>query len=254
MTSMKTIILATLGLLLAGNPLSAQPEPHWLAERASTSDLVMLAQLERIDYEYRRDFPVDGRAWFRPLITYKPIDGAPGLVIVTEKGLHENECYFPRMLPWDEGPRYLLFLVRDAETGTVRGHPEGCAIEVLVNSEGRYAARWPQLAFGGEHGRGDEALQSRVETMRFQGPRSAIDASDLLAHQRRDRAERDFMRVEGETLVPTRGIELGRLRELMQPGLVPADGADSRSLENLKQRLREAVEDSSPQQQESDGR
>lgn len=241
---MKAIVPVMTAMAMLACTLSrAQDEPHWLAARAATADIVMLAQLKRTNYEYQRDFPVGGEAWFQPLISYKPVEGTSGLVIVSEQGLSEHECYFPRRLPWDEGRRYLLFLVRDAESGKVRGHPDGCSIEILVNAEGRYAARWPQPAFGGEHGRGGPQLQQRVETMDFQGPGSVIDASDLLDHQRRNRAERDFMRVDGKNLVPTRGIELGRLRELMQPGLVPADDGDSRSMQNLKQRLREAIDE-----------
>jgi len=233
------LILAWLGPVFA----SAQDSPHWLATRANESDRVVLAQLQRIDYQYRRDFPVEGRAWFRPLIQYKPPEAGERLLIVSEKGLHENECYFPRVAPWDEAPRYLLFLVADPKTETLKGHPDGCAIEILVNSDGRYAARWPQPAFGGEHGRGDSPIRERVEPMRLQGPQAVIDASDLLPHQRLRRAEQEFMQVDGTNLIPTRGIELGRIRELMQPGLRPDPEHQSESMRRLKQRLREAVED-----------
>ncbi len=211
-------------LLVLSQVLSAQ-SPHWLAERAASSDIVVLAQIERVDYEYERDFPVAGEAWFRPLITYKSSTAASGLLIVQEQGLHQNECYFAQPMPWDERARYLLFLSHDPETDSVRGHPDGCAIEILVRSDNSYAARWPQPGFGGEDGRGDAELQQRVQQMVFQGPRSRIDASEMLDHQRRARAERDFMRIEGTDLVPTRGIDLSALRRLMQPGLVDEDKA-----------------------------
>lgn len=212
------LFLLPLSLLIA-LPCPARDDPHWLAERAGSSDIVVLAQIDRIDYEYERGLPVDGRAWFRPLITYKSHWPLNGIFSVREKGLSENECYFPRMAPWDERPRYLLFLVRDEETGTTRGNPDGCAIEILVTADGSYAARWPQPAFGGESGRGDEALQALVEEMIFQGPGARIDAGDMPAHRRRARAQRDFMRLEDSTLIPTRGIALTELRRLMQPGL-----------------------------------
>lgn len=229
----------------------AQDDGHWLADRAATSSIVTLAQLDRIDYEYRRGFPIGGEAWFRPLITYRSDAPLSGVIIVAEQGLNENECYFPRVAPWDERPRYLLFLVEDPDTGTLTGHPEGCAIEMLVSADAGYAARWPQPAFGGANGRGDEALQTLVEDMTFQGPMARIDASDMLAHQRRARAERDFMRLEDSTLIPTRGIDLSDLRRLMQPGL-ETEAPSARERERLRQ-LREQMLDSSDEAGDAGG-
>jgi len=214
------------------------PERHWLAERAATSDYVVLARLDRVDYEYERDFPIDGEAWFRPLIHYKPRAASDSLLIVHEKGLHDNECYFPEINPVDEPPRYLLFLVEDPERERLRGHPDGCAIEVLVTAENRYAARWPQPALGGTDGQGDAALQARVKRFTFQGPSARIDAGDMLAHRRRARAEREHMELDGQFLIPTRGIALGELRELMQPGLDLVGEGGSRSLRELRERVR----------------
>jgi len=238
-------ILAPLLLTLLPLLSTAQDETHWLAERAAAADIVALGQLDRIDYQYERDFPVAGEAWLRPLITYKSRAPLTGVLVVHEQGLGEHKCYFPRMAPWDERPRYLLFLTGQAENKALRGHPDGCAIEVLVTDDGSYAARWPQPAFGGEHGRGGQVLQSRVEEMTFQGPMARIDASDMLAHQRRARAEREFMRVEGTTLIPTRGIELSQLRRLMQPGLeTEAVSAKERErLEQLRERMLESGDD-----------
>lgn len=236
-----TALLITLLLIPAENS-RAEGDKHWLADRAESADIVALAQLDRIDYRHKRDLPIEGEARLRPLITYRSRAPLKGLIIVREKGLSENECYFPRMAPWDERPRYLLFLITDRETGVIRGHPEGCAIEILVATNGRYAARWPQPAFGGQNGRGDEALQARVEDMSFQGPMARIDASDLLAHQRRARAERDFMRLEDSVLIPTRGIELTGLRQLMQPGL--ATGDESAQARERLQALRKRMLDS----------
>ena len=220
---------------------AAQDESHWLAKRAGSSDIVVLSQLDRIDYEYERDFPVEGEAWLRPLITYKSRAPLKGVLIVGEQGVDENDCYFPRMAPWDERPRYLLFLIENPQNKALKGHPDGCAIEILVTASGSYAARWPQPAFGGEHGRGDEQLQARVEEMTFQGPMARIDASDMLAHQRRQRAEREFMRLEGDTLIPTRGIALSELRRLMQPGL-ETETASPQQRERLRQLRKRMLE------------
>jgi hypothetical protein len=247
---MRNPIPVLLVLVLVGAPLAAaaqeQAEAHWLAERAATADVVVLAQLDRIDYEYERDFPVGGEAWFKPLISYKSADPLTGVLVVSEQGLKDNECYFPRMAPWEERPRYLLFLNRDEDQGTLRGHPDGCAIEILVGAEGRYAARWPQPAFGGEHGRGDAAIRARVQPMTFQGPGARIDAADMLAHQRRNRAERDAMKLEGTELIPTRGIPISELRALMRPGLIADEDEEqpSERLEALREQMLERARES----------
>ena len=239
--------LLLLALALLALPVAAQDEPHWLAARAGSADIVALSQLERIGYEYERGFPVEGEAWLRPLMTYKSGSLLDGVLVVRERGMGDNKCYFPRLAPWDERPRYLLFLVEHSkvehsENATFKGHPDGCAIEILVTASGSYAARWPQPAFGGAHGRGGERLQALVEEMSFQGPMARIDASDMLAHQRRARAERDFMRLEDSTLIPTRGIELTDLRRLMQSGLeTEKAGAQERErLHQLRQRMLES--------------
>ncbi len=212
---------------------------HWLAQRAAESDIVVLAQLDRINYRYRDHFPVGGNVWLRPLRSWKTDLQGNELLAVHEQGLHDSACYFPQPLPWEERPRYLLFLVQSDDDETVwRGHPKGCALEVLVTDSHRYAVRWPQAGFGAGHGRDDAALQSLARAMTFQGPNSRIDASDLPAHQRRERAESDFMQIDGTHLIPTRGIELADLRRLMHSGLQTEDTEpDRQRLEQLRCRM-----------------
>lgn len=236
------VLVAALSFTLLASAQEETADRHWLSDRAAGADLVTLAKLDRTDYEYTRGFPIDGRAWFESLLDYK----APRVVerfIVNETGLKDIECYFPEVESGVEGPRYLLFLVTDPEGG-YRGHPEGCAFEVLVGADNRYAIRWPQPALGGEGGRGDPTLQALVEEMRFQGPRSRIDASDMLAHQRQARADEQFMRVSGTDLMPTRGIPLSDFRRLMAPGLLDDDGKlrarEQRRAATLRQALDEA--------------
>lgn len=207
---------------------------HWLAERAAQSDVVVVAQLERTDYEYRRGFPVDGRTWFRVLFDYKTPREMERLIVL-ETGLNPEGCYFPDLPLFDEQPRYLLFLAYDEE-GALRGHVDGCAVELAVNEQGRYAAIWPQTAFRRQILESTEAdtdanppgldsvLESRTVDMEFQGPLSRIDGSQMIAHQRRQMAEEEDLRIEGTDLIRTRGIELSDLRQLMQPGLVNQDG------------------------------
>jgi len=203
----------------------AGDDRHPLADRAASSDIVVVAQLDQTDYEYERSFPYRGEAWFRRLITYKSGEALKGLIVVPESGLGDDKCYFTQPEPWDEGPRYLLFLVHDEESDTTRGNPDGCSIEILVTTENRYAARWPQPGFGAADGRDDETLAALAEPMMFIGPGARIDASEMLNHQRRERAERNFMTIDGTDLIPTRGIEISELRRLMQPGLEIAEGS-----------------------------
>lgn len=117
--------------------------PISLSELAAKSDLVALAQVKDTDYFTRRDIPVSGSAYLKLLISYK---GKPADAIfeIYENGLHEQECYFRDTSVFEEGRRYLVFLVRDPDDEKrYRGLPEGCALDVLVNSDNRYAVRYP---------------------------------------------------------------------------------------------------------------
>lgn len=200
-------------LLLCGLTVEAASPP---AIRAGESDVVVLAQLERVDYEYRRGFPVDGRAWFRVLLPYK-VPRPMERLVVYEEGLKEVECYFPDLPRAEEKPRYLLFLVHDEER-KLRGHPQGCALEVLVTGDNRYAVRWPQ-----ERLDLDEDARQFVRDLEFQGPLSRVDASDLTRTARAERAEREHMRIEDTTLVYTRGILLEDFRRLLGDTLLAGD-------------------------------
>lgn len=210
--------------IIAFPPAASAAPPERLA---AESDMVVLAQLERVDYEYRRGFPVDGRAWFRVLIPYK-MPRAMDRIIVHESGLKEIECYFPDEPGAVEQPRYLLFLQRD-EDNRLRGHPEGCYLEILVTGSGRYAVRWPQDTV--EIDAEGEAL---VQELTFQGPLARIDASDDTRTARARRAERDSMRIDGTDLYYTRGILLGDFRRLMGDGLELEDRSRPRRADLLE--------------------
>ncbi len=63
---------------------------------------------------------------------------------VYEEGLHEHECYFEDPAIMEEGRRYLVFLRANPEVeGQFRGLASGCALEVLVTADNRYALRYP---------------------------------------------------------------------------------------------------------------
>lgn len=231
--------LAGLALMAASLATSAAAAPP---ERlAAESDMVVLAQLERVDYEYTRGFPVDGRAWFKVLIPYK-MSKPMERIIVHESGLKDIECYFPDDPRALEQPRYLLFL-QEREDGKLWGHPEGCFLEILVTGSGRYAVRWPQDFLElSEEGR------ALVQELTFQGPLARIDASDETRTARADQAERYHMRIDGTDLHYTRGILLGDFRPLMGDGLSLEDRDRPTRAE-----LTDAAEESEEAEEEESG-
>jgi hypothetical protein len=207
------VIILTLMLALphaaaqeSSPPMTAEGTLH-PSRLAAESDLVVLVQLERTDYQRRRGFPVSGTAWARVLLRYKvpePID----LVRIDEEGFGPDRCYFPDVPLWQELPRYLLFLER-GEGRDYTGHRAGCMLEVLVTRDNRYAVRWPQddLLLNEE----DLAL---VETLEFIGPGATLDASDSTTMERAALIEDDAMEDLGDrTLRYTRGIPLEVFRE-----------------------------------------
>ena len=208
-------------LLAISIPARAQaPEPSAplpsLTELAAAADLVALAQVRDTDYRLQRDIPVSGSAYLRILIVYKhPGHGAkPELVEVYEKGLHEHECYFPNPTVFEEGRRYLLFLRRDAEDPErYRGLPQGCALEVLVARDNRYAVRFPPAGIALR-----DPLDRVAVPMDFADPYAVVEDEALSP------AERNALRDEGHIVATgeglwqfTRGVDLGAVRRLIAP-------------------------------------
>jgi hypothetical protein len=114
-----------------------------LADLAAKADVIVLAQVKDTDYFYRHEYPVNGNAYLKVLIPYKT-DKAMDIMEIYESGLHENECYFPNPSVFEEGRRYLVFLQLDPEKpDRYRGLAEGCALDVLVDSDNHYALRYP---------------------------------------------------------------------------------------------------------------
>jgi len=226
-------VLCALPLRAAGPPESHAPAAS-LAGLTAQADLVALVQTRDTDYLERREIPVGGSAYLKVLIPYKtdrPVD----LVQVYEKGLHAGECYFPDPAVFEEGRRYLVFLRHDPQDASRDlGLPEGCALEVLVRSDNRYALRFPPTGI-----RLTDDLSGLAEAMEFSDP-YAIVTDDSMPSALRDRlrdsgdivpyvqADADA-EVEARKWLPpseagselwryTRGIPLGELRPLL--GLV----------------------------------
>ena len=115
-----------------------------LNDLAAKADLVAVAQVKDTDYVFTRAFPSEGSAFLNVLIAYKPTNLPEQIIQINEKGLHPNECYFENPTVLEEGRRYLVFLRRDPDDSeSYRGLPEGCALEILVTEENRYALRVP---------------------------------------------------------------------------------------------------------------
>ena len=212
--------IITLILLLHGLPSFAEETddqaaaPVSLAQLAASADLVVLAQVKDTDYFMRRDIPVSGSAYLKVLIPYK-MDRPADLIEVYEKGLHEHECYFPNPSVFEEGRRYLLFLKQDPDhEERYRGLPQGCALDVLVDSDNRYALRYPVTGIDLSDPLGELARE-----MKFSDPYAIVDDEYLLG------AQREAMLAAGQ-IVPyaspgvkwmyTKGVSLTTVRKLME--------------------------------------
>lgn len=190
-----------------------------LAELADAADFVGLAQVRDTDYLRRRGIPVSGSAYLAVLIPYRA-DRATDLIEIYEKGLHTFECYFPNPTVFEEGRRYLVFLQSDPEhTNRFRGLPQGCALEVLVGRDNRYAVRMPPTGLNLAPSQQD-LLRDMALSIDFSDPYAIVDEESLPPDQR------DTMVAAGE-IVPyapeapsrqwkyTRGIPLEQFRELL---------------------------------------
>jgi len=118
--------------------------PVSLSDLAMRSDLVAVAQVKDTDYAYARSFPNEGDAFLKILIEYKLNNPAEEIIEVYEKGLHPGECYFENPTVMEEGRRYLVFFRLDPQDpDTYRGLSEGCALELFVTEDNRYALKYP---------------------------------------------------------------------------------------------------------------
>lgn len=168
------LLISALAASHAGAADETGLAPPTLAELARKADFIALAQVKDTDYRLRRDIPVSGSAYLRVLIPYKG-DAGEDMVEVYEKGLHGHGCYFPNPAVVEEGRRYLVFLRRDpAEPRRYRGLPEGCAVDVLVDRDNRYAVRLPVtgLAFS-------DSLEALGEPMQFSDAYAIVDDDAL---------------------------------------------------------------------------
>lgn len=204
--------------LLAGSLPAAGAEnpPVSLAELASRSDAVVLAQVRDTDYLRRRDIPVSGSAYLKVLIAYK-LDRQEDLIEIYEKGLHERECYFRDRTVFEEGRRYLLFLRRDPEDNErYRGMPEGCALEILVDDNNRYALRYPARGISLS-----DDLDEVSRAMTFSDAYAVVNEEDVLPERRDAMLSAGYLRpYQPGSYIYTTGVELAEVRRLMGDALL----------------------------------
>ena len=213
--------IITLILLLHTVPVLASDaevqavSPISLAELAMSSDLVVLAQVKDTDYFMRRDIPVSGSAYLKVLIPYK-VNSPVDLIEVYEKGLHDHECYFPNPSVFEEGRRYLLFLKKDPEDeDRYRGMPQGCALDVLVGSDNRYALRYPVTGIDLS-----DPLGEFAHDMRFSDGYAVINDEALLPAQRNAMLGAGQIAPfdsRGHQWMYTQGVSLTAVRKVMFP-------------------------------------
>lgn len=204
-------------------------DPVSLSELASMADVIVLAQARDTDYIYRRDFPVKGSAYLKVLIPYK-VDQPLDIIEVYEEGLHENECYFPNPSVFEEGKRYLLFLKKDPDSNErYRGLEPGCALDVLVASDYRYALRIPITGMTVS-----DDLDDYIQDLSF-NDNYAIETEESLSSTERETWLAEGWLVENDGAYQyTQGIDLTVLRQLL--------GEDGISLDRHQKRLEPEID------------
>ena len=128
----------------AGVKTDQKTPPVSLSALAAKADLVAVAQVKDTDYVYTRSFPSEGSAYLKILIAYKLNKPDEEIIEIYEKGLHPNECYFENPTVFEEGRRYLVFFRIDPDDPEdYLGFAQGCALEILVTGDNRYALKYP---------------------------------------------------------------------------------------------------------------
>lgn len=195
----------------------AEPEPPpppvlSLEELADRSSLVAVAQVLDTDYEYVRKFPIGGATFLRTLIAYKLTRSREDIVEVYDEGLNDHACYFRNPSVFDEGSRHLVFFRDNPEVdGQYLGLASGCALEVLVTTDNRYALRYPPKGIELTND-----LSPLARPMSFADAYATID-HDVLGVPERQALEAAGMlvRTEEGRYRYTHGIPISEIRPLL---------------------------------------
>lgn len=217
------LIFAT-GVSGAENPTTAQqPDPTppaiYLSALAAKADLVAVAQVKDTDYVYTRSFPSEGSAFLRILIAYKQNRPGEEIIEVVEKGLHANECYFENPTVTEEGRRYLVFFRFNPEQPeTYRGMAEGCALEILVTEDNRYALKYPpegiHLA---------DNLEDLARGYAFRDNYAVVADESISPGDRNKLLEKGLIAPYQDGFKFTHGVDLTSARSLIDPAALKPD-------------------------------
>jgi hypothetical protein len=182
-----------------------------LTELAMKADLVAIAQVKDTDYVFTRSFPSEGSAYLRILIAYKVNRPGEEIIEVYEKGLHRNECYFENPTVFEEGRRYLVFFRNDPEDPEIyRGLPEGCALEVFVSKDSRYALKYPVTGFKlADH------LDELATEYDFRDNYALVSEESLSPAERDDLLSRGLIIPYQDNFKYTHGVDLTTARKLI---------------------------------------
>lgn len=204
-------------LILAANQTLASGEderavqPISLTELAARADLVAIAQVKDTDYVFTRSFPSEGSAYLKLLISYKVNQPGEEIIEVYEKGLHAHECYFENPTVFEEGRRYLVFFRNDPDDPeTYRGLAEGCALEIFVTGENRYALKYP--ADGAAL---SDDLEELATAYDFHDNYAVVSEDALSPAQRDDLLARGLIVRYEDKFKYTHGIDLTTARKLI---------------------------------------
>ncbi|NNL00060.1 MAG: hypothetical protein HKO88_13505 [Xanthomonadales bacterium] len=185
--------------------------PQTLSALAAKADLVAVAQVKDTDYVFTRSFPSEGSAFLQLLITYKKNKPGEEIVEVYEKGLHPHECYFENPTVLEEGRRFLVFFRLDEEDPEIyRGLPEGCALEILVTGDNRYALKFPLKGMD----IADELEQLATE-YDFRDSYAVFDDDSISPSEREELLDQGLIRPYQGKFKYTHGIDLTTARNLI---------------------------------------
>lgn len=191
----------------------APPEaaPISLSELAMKADIVAVAQVKDTDYVYAHSFPNEGSAFLKILIAYKLNNPVEEIIEVYEKGLHPNECYFENPTVFEEGRRYLVFFRLDPEDPeTYRRLEEGCALEIFVTGDNRYALKYPIEGI-----KLTDKLAELVGRFNYHDNYAVVADENLAPEVRNDLLARDLIIPYQDGYKYTHGIDLTAVRSLI---------------------------------------
>ncbi len=208
-----SLVLLTLTATAGAAAKTSEPAEnrHSLSELARQADLVALVQVMETEYTYARSFPNAGSAYLKILIGYKRKRADGDTIEVYEKGLRLHECYFPNPGSAGTGGRFLVFLrVDPGDPDRYRGLPEGCALQVLVRRDQRYALRYPVDGIAIS-----DPLDTLVKAYRFEDPHAVIDADTIAPQRRNELLARGLIERYGDDFKYTHGVDLTAARKLI---------------------------------------